>query len=149
MVSLGMIGGFVLIDSPSLQAEGKESKTVAARKKLMKTAVKAGMGDMKKGMKAGDSAKMLKGADMLVDAAAKIPDAFNNKDLSGKTRSMASIWDKKSEFDGIAKSLGTSAKAFAVAVKTGNKEQIGSALKAVGSNCGKCHKMFRKKKKKK
>ena len=149
MVSFGMIGIFVSIASLSVQAKEKGSKAVAARKNLMKTGMKAGMGAMKKGMKAGDTAKMLKGAGMLAAAADKIPGAFSQKDLSGKTRATARIWDEKSDFDGIAKSLGASARAFSVAVKTGNKKQIGGALKAVGANYGKCHKMFRKKKKKK
>ena len=59
------------------------------------------------------------------------------------------IWDKKHEFDKIAMTLASSAKSFTAAVKTGQKEKIGAAMKMVGANCGKCHKMFRAKKKKK
>lgn len=147
-IVIAVVGFFVLNGPHSVQSEEK-GKAVEARKKLMKTQVKAGMDTIKKGLKAGDSAQMLKGSEMIAAAAAKIPEAFKKKDLSGKTTATARIWEKKSDFDGIAKTLGTSAKTFAVAVKTGDKAKIGGALKAVGANCGKCHKAFRKKKKKK
>jgi cytochrome c556 len=107
------------------------------------------MGQIKKGIKAGNSGQMTKGADMIADGAGKISAAFAKKDLSGKTRSLKVIWEKKSEFDEIAKTLASSAKGFKAAVKTGDKMKIQAAMKMVGSNCGKCHKMFRAKKKKK
>jgi len=146
MISLGMIGGYVL--APWAQAAEKESMKVTSRKKLMKTGIKGGWVNIKKGMKAGDTAQMLKGAGILADAASKIPSSFAHKDLSGNTRAKMVIWDKKPEFDKIAMTLASSAKSFAAAVKTGQKEKIGAAMKMVGANFGQCHKMFRAKKKK-
>lgn len=145
-IATGLLSVFLFSVYPA--ADAAESMAVDARKKLMKTKIGAGMGQMKKGVKAGDTAQMLKGAGMIADAAVKIPAAFEKKDLMGKTRSLASIWEKKSDFDAIANSLAESAKAFAVAVKSGEKMAISGALKTVGSNCGKCHKTFRAKKKK-
>ena len=144
---LGIAGvGVFSVSSP---AQAAESKEVAARKKLMKTGIKGGMGQIKKGIKAGNSGQMTKGADMIAEAAGRIPSAFAKKDLSGKTRSLKVIWEKKSEFDEIAKALASSAKGFKAAVKTGDKMKIQAAMKMVGANCGKCHKMYRAKKKKK
>jgi len=147
VIAAGLISVFLFSVSPV--ADAAESMAVDARKKLMKTKIGAGMGQMKKGMKAGDTAQMLKGAEMIATAAVKIPAAFEKKEMMGKTRAKANIWEKKSDFDAIANSLAESAKAFAVAVKSGENMAISGALKSVGANCGKCHKMYRAKKKKK
>lgn len=146
IIATGLLSVFLFSGYPA--ADAAESMAVDARKKLMKTQIGAGMGQMKKGMKAGDMAQMLKGAEMIANAAGEIPAAFEKKDLMGKTRAMANIWDMKSDFDAIANSLAASAKAFPAAVNSGDKKQIADALKAVGSNCGKCHKAYRAKKKK-
>lgn len=130
----------------SAQAAG-ESDAVKGRKELMKKNVRGGMANIKKGAKAGESAMIQKGAEALAEAAEKIPSAFAKKDLSGETRALAAIWEKKSDFDDKAKALGTAAKALVVAVKSGNKAKIDGAMKSVGAACGGCHKAYRAKKK--
>jgi len=139
------IFGGGLTAAPGVNAA--ESPVVAARVQLMRKGVNAGMKQIVVGLRTGKPQLMLMGAGLLANSADRIPAAFEKKDLSGKTRSKAAIWDNKAEFDGYAKSLVSAVRAFERIARGGDMNETITAIKAIGANCGSCHKLFRKKKK--
>ncbi|MEE9257596.1 MAG: cytochrome c, partial [bacterium] len=79
----------------------------------------------------------------------KIRGAFKTQTLAGATRGTSTIWSNRSGFTQNAANLVASAELLALAASTGSMSAVKNSIKTVGANCGKCHKGFRAKKKKK
>lgn len=63
-------------------------------------------------------------------------------------RTKPEIWTDWAAFVKAAEALEKATPGLVVAVKTGDKDKIGAAVKMVGKACGSCHKPFRAPKKK-
>ena len=121
---------------------------VDARRMLMKR-VSKGWKQIKKGVKAGNTAGLDLVAHDLMLGAVQIPEAFRDKVITKKSRAKAAIWKQKDKFDGIARKLSKAVGKFENEAARRNLSKMKKAMKAIGKNCGACHKAFRKKKKKK
>jgi len=100
--------------------------------------------------------KAIKGAVEAKDYAtieAKAKDIMGNADQivglfpkgsdKGKTKATAAIWDKSDDFANAAKKLSKSAGELAAAAKAKDEAAVPVKVKAMGDNCGACHKVFR------
>jgi cytochrome c556 len=100
---------------------------------------------MQRGRAPYDEAVVSKNAASLVTLAGMIPDAFQ-RDTSGaslKTGTLPATWQNRADFLKDTEALRTQTKALEVALKTGNQEQVKTAIKNVGTACGQCHQKYR------
>ena len=88
-------------------------------------------------------------AEDLAKNARKIRGAFKTQTLAGATRGTDKIWTNWSGFTQNAGNLASAAELLALAASSGSMSAVKNSMKTVGGNCGKCHKGFRAKKKKK
>ena len=73
----------------------------------------------------------------------KIVGFFPKGSETGKTKAKPEIWEKSEDFGKAAKNLGKAASELASAAKAGNDADVGVKVKALGDQCGACHKAFR------
>jgi cytochrome c556 len=103
-----------------------------------------------------ESNKAIKGAVEAKDYAtieAKAKDIMGNADQivglfpkgsdKGKTKATAAIWDKSDDFAKAAKNLSKAAGELVAAAKAKDEAAVPVKVKAMGDNCGACHKAFR------
>jgi cytochrome c556 len=62
---------------------------------------------------------------------------------AGKTRAMAEIWTKPSEFEAAQKMFSDRAPALTAAVKARDADAVGKAFRELGGACKNCHDNFR------
>ncbi len=125
-----------------LEAAEGESKVVAARKKVMQGNNKA-FKAIQEAAKADKYGIILVQGSEIAENAMEIPDAFEKKDLSGKTRALPKIWEEKDKFKQIASKLMADARALEEAAQNKDKEKVTAAFKALGATCDACHKDYR------
>lgn len=144
-----LVAGSVLMEgSPVLEAApAKDSKAVAARKKLMQANGKA-MKGISAAVKAGELPKVALLASEIGENALDMKDAFEKKDMTGKTTALPKIWSEKAKFDQMATKLLNDSRAVIEAAREKNKAKVAAAVKTMGANCGACHKAYRVQKKK-
>jgi cytochrome c556 len=85
-------------------------------------------------------------AKAIVKWAAVIPTLFAKGTETGHdTKALPEIWSDTAGFQKIALSLGEAASKLAVAAKAGDEAEVAVAAKAMGEQCGACHKTYRAK----
>lgn len=142
--ALAVAAGWVLMGgwSPLEAAPAKDSKAVAARKKLMQGNAKA-MKALNGAVKAGEFPKVALLASEVGENALGIAEAFEKKDMAGKTAALPKIWDEKAKFNQLASKLLNDSRAVIEAARAKDKAKVEAAVKVMGSNCAACHKEFR------
>ncbi|MBI3127514.1 MAG: cytochrome c [Candidatus Tectomicrobia bacterium] len=145
LVAASLMGGWSALEAAQ---EQKDSKAVAGRKKLMQGNAKA-MKALNGALKAGEYPKVVMLASEIGENALGIGEAFEKKDLAGKTTALPKIWEEKAKFDRIASKMLNDSREVVEAARTKDKQKTEAAVKAMGSNCAACHKEFRQPPKKK
>lgn len=116
---------------------------IADRQQLMKKQGKA-MQDITTKLKAGSLEGVAADADTLTGTSEQIPGLFPPGSTSPKSRAKPEIWQKKSEFDGYAKSLNTQSKKVAGLARANDLAGTQAAVAELGrTTCGACHNAFR------
>lgn len=87
---------------------------------------------------AADNAAILDSIDHLAFAA------FVDGSDKGNTKAKPEIWSDRAKFDAAASKMQEDVTKLVAATKTGNQDQIKSAVGAVGQACKGCHDQFRK-----
>ena len=78
--------------------------------------------------------------------AATIPSVFPvGSDKGGDTKALPEIWSDRAGFEKIAMALGEAATRLAAAAKAGDADEVALQTKAVGDQCGACHRGYRAK----
>jgi cytochrome c556 len=94
----------------------------------------------------GDLPKLENSAKAIQRYAGVLPTLFPKGSDSGhETKALPAIWTEYATFEKDSADLGEAAGKLAVALKSGNEEEVGAGIKAVGDACGACHKQFRAK----
>jgi cytochrome c556 len=119
-------------------------EAIAARQQLMKEQG-ALMRSISDKAKAGQIQAIAVDADKLEDTAKRIPKLFPEGSVNPSTsRAKPEIWQKRSEFEGYAKTLRTKADQLEATAKTGNAQATQTAVADLGkTTCGACHTAFR------
>jgi len=78
--------------------------------------------------------------------AALIPAVFPaGSDKGGDTKALPEVWSDRAGFEKIAVALGAAADKLAVSAKAGDVDAVEADTKALGGQCGACHKGYRAK----
>lgn len=78
--------------------------------------------------------------------AAVIPTLFpKGTETGGDTKALPTIWSDPAGFQKIALALGAAATKLATDAKAGNTDEVAADAKALGEQCGACHKTYRAK----
>jgi cytochrome c556 len=119
-------------------------EAIAERQNLMKEQG-ALMRSISDKAKAGQVQAIASDAEKLEGTAKRITKLFPEGSVNPNTsRAKPEIWQKWSEFEGYAKSLGTKADALEATAKTGNAQATQTAVADLGkTTCGACHTAFR------
>jgi cytochrome c556 len=119
-------------------------EAIAARQQLMKEQG-AAMRSIQDKVKAGQVQAIAVDAETLIQTSKRIPVLFPEGSLDPETsRAKPEIWQKRSEFEGYAKTLETKAAQLTATAGTGNAQATGAAVADLGkTTCGACHTAFR------
>ena len=119
-------------------------ESIAARKQLMKDQG-AAMRSIQDKLKAGQVQAVAADAEKLVETSKRIPALFPEGSLNPQTsRVKPEAWQKWSEFEGNAKTLGSKGAQLAATARTGNAQATTAAVGDIGrTTCTKCHDAFR------
>ncbi|MBT3353251.1 MAG: cytochrome c [Nitrospinaceae bacterium] len=152
VLATGFIGGCVKLNddlgqifkynNPKIEARKKVMRGIAGNMKRIKITMRAGSG-------IGPMRQIKWAAEDIAKLARKIPGTFKHQTLAGKTTATNKIWGNWSGFTQVATNLVTSAEVLALAADGQDMGGVKNSIKTVGANCGKCHKGYRVKKKKK
>jgi cytochrome c556 len=116
---------------------------IADRQQLMKKQG-AAMQDITTKLKAGSLEGVAANADTLTVTSQQIPTLFPAGSTSPTSRAKPEIWQKKSEFDGYAKSLNDQSKKVAGLARANDLAGTQAAVAELGrTTCGACHNAFR------
>jgi cytochrome c556 len=77
--------------------------------------------------------------------AAVIPTMFPAGSDKGETKALPAIWSDQAGFQKIATGLGEAATKLATDAKAGDADLVAADAKALGEQCGACHKTYRAK----
>jgi cytochrome c556 len=78
--------------------------------------------------------------------AAVIPSVFpKGTEKGGNTKALPEVWSDTAGFQKIALALGEAATKLATDAKAGDLDAVTVDAKAIGDQCGACHKTFRAK----
>ena len=101
------------------------------------------IGPMLRGQQPFDLAATQKFLNLIVDGSKKLPDLFPDDSKVGeKTEALPVIWDDKPKFLAGYTKIGADAAAALAAIK--DEASFKAEMPKVASNCGGCHKMYRK-----
>jgi cytochrome c556 len=136
--------GMAMLAACATTPKMSSSEAIAARQKLMKEQG-AAMKSIQDKAKAGQTQTIGPEAQKLVATSKQIPDLFPQGSLDPNTsRAKPEIWQKRSEFEGYAKSLETKAGQLASMAPTGDPQATSAAIADLGkTTCGACHNTFR------
>jgi cytochrome c556 len=85
-------------------------------------------------------------ANAIAKWAAVIPTMFpKGTETGGNTKALPEIWSDQAGFQKIALALGSAATRLATDAKSGDAEAVAADTKALGEQCGACHKAYRAK----
>lgn len=122
------------------------ASVISSRKDVMK-AIFAATSDVKKAVVAGEGLVAAAArAREIADYTKKLPVLFPARSgpASGlKTRSLASIWEYRADFNAIAGRLAQDAERLAAALRKDDKAAVAAAFAATTEQCGACHRRYR------
>lgn len=101
---------------------------------------------MQRGRVPYSAERVAKSARDLTTLAGMIPDAFERDTSSAQVKTLALpvVWQNHDEFVMTARELRTRAEALDKAAKSGNEDEVKTAIMNVGAVCNQCHMKFRK-----
>ena len=144
-----VIGSLVLFITPfTLQAESNPEDIIKYRQNVMHAngAHMGAMGAIIQG-KVDYKTHLAEHARALQAINKDIPALFPKGSDFGDTEALDAVWQKRADFEKLAKQARVDADALAKAVQTGDAKVYGPKFKALADDCKACHKDFRKEKK--
>jgi cytochrome c556 len=138
------VGMAAVLAACATTSKMSSSEAIAARQKLMKEQG-AAMKSIQDKAKAGQAQTIGPEAQKLVETSKQIPALFPEGSLDPNTsRAKSEIWQKRSEFEGYAKTLNSKATQLVATAQGGNAEATNAAVADLGkTTCGACHNTFR------
>ncbi len=115
---------------------------VADRQQLMKRQGQA-MTDITAKLRAGNVEAVAADADILSQTSKQIPALFPAGSTSPKSRAKPEIWQKRSEFEGYAKSLEDQSKKVAGLARAKDPGTQAAVTEMGRTTCAACHNAFR------
>jgi cytochrome c556 len=139
-----VVAGVALVAAACATMESKPpAQVVEERQKLMK-ANGAAWKNVQDNAKTGNWAVVAANADTISKNAAQIPALFPAGSMTEKSKAKPEIWQKKAEFDAVAKKMETEGARLRDTARTGNAQMTNAIIKDFGRNaCGACHQPFR------
>jgi cytochrome c556 len=143
-----VVGGLavLLVGSAVSQAQMKvgSGDLVADRQRLMKLNG-ASAKDMNDKLKAGQIDAIAVNAETIAINAQHIPSLFPQGSMTDKSNAKPEIWEKRAEFESVAKTLQTKAEEIRDAARAKDQPKVEALMKDFGrTTCGTCHTTFRK-----
>jgi cytochrome c556 len=139
------IASVVAVTATAVMGQASVSPAIKQRQDLMKgqgAALKE-PGAMMKGDLPFDLTKVKASLTSLQESAKKAPGLFpDDSKTGGETAALPAIWEKKSDFNARFTKLGTDAAAAAGTIK--DEATFKAEWPKVTTNCGGCHKEYRK-----
>lgn len=130
--------------SQAQMAKVGSGDVVADRQRLMKLNG-ANAKDMNEKLKAGQIEAMAVNAETIAINAQHIPSLFPEGSLSDKSNAKPVIWEKRAEFESVAKTLQAKAEEIRDAARAKDQPKVEALMKDFGrQTCGTCHNQFRK-----
>jgi cytochrome c556 len=140
MLRKNLLGGLalfaVLLFSAQVFAQADKRQALMKENSAANKAIKGAV-------EAKDYATIETKARDIMGNADKIVSLFPKGSDKGKTKATAAIWDKSDDFANAAKKLSKSAGELVAAAKAKDEAAVPVKVKAMGDNCGACHKAFR------
>jgi cytochrome c556 len=144
-IVLGCLAVLVIVGFAVAQSAPKvgSGDVVADRQRLMKLNG-ASWQDAQAKLKAGNIEAIAVNAETMALNAMHIPLLFPQGSLSDKSNAKPEIWQKWSEFEGVAKNLQTQAEKLRDAARAKDSAAVEAMAKDFGRQaCGTCHTPFR------
>lgn len=117
---------------------------VAERQQLMKRQA-AAFKDIQEKAKAGDIRGIAPSADKIVGTSQRIPSLFPEGSITAKSNAKPEIWQKRAEFESLAKKLNADAASLQAAATANDANATQVIVRDLGrTTCGACHTTFRK-----
>ncbi|WP_373085363.1 cytochrome c [Sneathiella sp.] len=142
-----MVAGLAMVTIASAHSETTGNEAADHRIAEMKK-MGANLGAIAKVVKgeAEYSDELNKNAQTVAAIAADLPKLFPEGSGVEASRSKPEIWEEKykADFQKDIEDLQAASNQLVAAVQSGDKAEIGAALKMTGGACGGCHKQFRK-----
>lgn len=143
-----VVGGLavLLVGSAVSRAQMKvgSGDLVADRQRLMKLNG-ASAKDMNDKLKAGQIDAIAVNAETIAINAQHIPSLFPQGSMTDKSNAKPEIWEKRAEFESVAKTLQTRAEEIRDAARAKDQPKVEALMKDFGrTTCGTCHTTFRK-----
>ena len=95
---------------------------------------------MRNGVYSGDLAYHANGMKQISMIA---PNVFPESSREGKTNALPAVWEKPEAFKEAMDKFVAAANGIAAAVESGDRREIGGAMKALGGSCKGCHDNFK------
>jgi cytochrome c556 len=139
--------GILMISTPVLAEDIDPEAYIKYREHLMENAKHhtQGIGDILKG-KLHLPGNIIHHARALDEIAQMIPSAFPEGSDFGETSAKDNVWSDADGFAAAAKKSREATAALVKAAESGDTQQVGQAMAAVGDSCKGCHQEYRKKK---
>jgi cytochrome c556 len=135
--------GLVIVGCATGAKKMSAQEAIPARQQLMKDQG-AAMRSISDKLKAGQVQAVAADAQKLVGTSKRIPDLFPPGSVDPtKSRAKPEIWQRWSEFEGNAKTIGTKASQLVATANSGNAQATQAAVADLGKTCGACHEAFR------
>ena len=143
-----VVGGLavLLVGSAVSQAQmtAGSGDLVADRQRLMKLNG-ASARDMNDKLKAGQIEAIAVNAETIAINAQHIPSLFPQGSMTDKSNAKPEIWEKRPDFEAVAKTLQTKAEEIRDAARAKDQPKVEALMKDFGrTTCGACHTSFRK-----
>ena len=117
---------------------------VADRQRLMKLNA-ASARDMNDKLKAGQIEAIAVNAETIAINAQHIPVLFPAGSMTDKSNAKPEIWEKRADFEAVAKTLQAKAEEIRDAARAKDQAKVEALMKEFGrTTCGACHNTFRK-----
>ena len=129
-------------------ASGDPKDLIDARQgayKIIKYEFADNLAAMMRGRKDFDLERMQQAVNRIQVVSGILPDAFAIESTASNSRAKAEIWSDPEGFRAAGMKFGQAIGELSAAVDSGDKGQIGAALKAAGQTCKGCHDDYRKK----
>ncbi|MGB0966069.1 MAG: c-type cytochrome [Litorivicinus sp.] len=146
MKTLITLGAALCLALPASAAEPKD--LIDARQgayKIIKYEFADNIAAMMRGKKEFDLERMKVAVDRIQTVSGILPEAFAVESTASNSRAKAEIWSDSEGFRAAAMEFGQAMGALSAAVDSGDRGQIGAALKQAGQSCKGCHDSYRSK----
>ncbi len=144
LLSAALVGSSVLAHAAHFDKADDAVYTRKAHMALVGTYF-SDMGAMIKGKKPYDAKEFQQDADRLAIVTQWAGEGFEGNHLTDDSKAKPEIWKNKAEFDKLMADLAEKAGKLKMAAASGNMKDSIPAFKAMGDNCGACHKKFKNK----